>query len=147
MANEYDNPNKFNQDEPLPNVPLQPTDLSDTATPIQLTYQDSEDPGAAQEKFVQSHMNEFNKWESWRRPWEYLWDECYKLYLNIAELRKTPTRARVFIPAVFQVIEAAVPKLMTLVFGSDEFFDVIATDVKKQPIADLIKILLKYQLN
>lgn len=146
MANEYEDPNKYNQDQPLPVVPPLPTDLSDSATPIQLTYEDGQDPSAEQERFVQSHIAEFNKWEAWRRPWENLWDECYKLYLNIAELRKTPTRARVFIPAVFQVIEAAVPKLMTLVFGADEFFDVVATNVKKQPIADLIKSLLKFQL-
>ncbi len=146
MATEYEDPNRFNEDQPLPNVPERDTELNDSSVPIQLIYKEGEDADASQLKFVNSHISEFNKWESWRRPWEYLWDECYKLYLNIAELRKTPTRARVFIPAVFQVIEAAVPKLMTLVFGADEFFDVVASNVKKQPIADLIKMLLKYQL-
>ncbi len=145
MAN-YNNPNQFNQDQPLPNVPEGQPDISDSATPIQLLYKEGEDASTAQTNFVFDKIDEFNKYEAWRRPWENLWDECYKLYLNIAELRKTPTRARVFIPAVFQVIEAAVPKLMTLVFGADEFFDVVSTNVKKQPIADLIKMLLKYQL-
>lgn len=144
--NDYSDPNKFNQDQPLPNVPDRTTELTDSATPIQLTYKPGEDAMVGQQTFVANHIGEFNKWESWRRPWEGLWDECYKLYLNIAEMRKTPTRARVFIPAVFQVIEAAVPKLMTLVFGADEFFAVVAANVKKQPIADLIQRLLKYQL-
>lgn len=131
----------------LPNVPPRETEVDDTAAPIQLIYKDGEDPLHAQQGFVDCYIGkEFPAWESWRRPWENLWNECYKLYLNITELYKTPTRARIFIPAVFQVIEAAVPKLMTLVFGNDDFFDVIATDVKAQPIADVIKQLLKYQL-
>lgn len=144
MATEYDNNN--DPEKKLPDVPDRETEIDDSAVPIQLIYKPDQDVLAAQLQFVEGHVNEFNKWESWRRPWENLWDECYKLYLNIVDIRKTPTRARTFIPAVFQVIEAAVPKMMTLVFGADEFFDVVASNVKKQPIADLIRMLLKYQL-
>lgn len=134
------------QDKPIPNVPATPEGADTSAVPIQLQYKDK-DPFTYQDEFVDKLIGkEFKQWESWRRPWEYLWNECYKLYLNIAEMYKTPTRARVFIPAVFQVIEAAVPKLMTLVFGTDDFFDVRATDPAQQPIAEVIKQLLKYQL-
>ena len=134
------------QNTPIPNVPAIPESADTSAVPIQVQYKDK-DPLSYQEEFVDKLIGkEFKQWESWRRPWEYLWNECYKLYLNIAEMYKTPTRARVFIPAVFQVIEAAVPKLMTLVFGTDDFFDVRATDPAQQPIAEVIKQLLKYQL-
>lgn len=144
MEDNYKDQEKQNE---VPNVPDRPTEASDPATPIQLVYKQGEDPMNAQDNFAQHYIGkEFDSWESWRRPWENLWDECYKLYLNIVELRKTPTRARVFIPAVFQVIEAAVPKLMTLVFGSDDFFDVVTADPSKQPFGDVIKQLLKYQL-
>lgn len=143
MQDNYQDPSKA---EELPNVPDRATEAVDSATPIQLQYKDK-DPFTAQQEFVDCHIaKEFTQWEAWRRPWENLWDECYKLYLNIAEMHKTPTRARVFIPAVFQVIEAAVPKLMTLVFGADDFFDVVTYDPKRQPFGDIIKQLLKYQL-
>lgn len=130
----------------LPKVPERDTELDDSAKPIQLIYKE-QDPFTAQEYFVNNFVEkEFTKWDSWRKPWENLWNECYKLYLNIAEMMKTPTRARVFIPAVFQVIEAAVPKVMTLIFGDTEFFDVVSDDPKLQGFADIIKRLLKYQL-
>lgn len=131
----------------LPQVPPRGPEKDDSATPIQVIYKENEDPMTGQQKFVDHYMaNEFSKWESWRRPWENLWNECYKLYLNIPEMIKTPTRARVFIPVTFQVIEAALPKLMTLVFGSDDFFDVVPDDPNKQNVAEVIKQLLKYQL-
>lgn len=133
--------------QPLPNVPARSTEADDSATPIQLILKPGQDPLSAQTEFVDNLVSkEFTQWEAWRRPWEYLWNECYRLYLNITELMKTPTRARVFIPAVFQVIEAAVPKVMTLVFGNDDFFDVIPDDPAQLPLADIIKTLLRYQL-
>lgn len=144
MTNDY---NQDAQPTGIPQVPPHPQGADDSAMPIQLANKSNLDPITFQKEFVDGLIGkEFSQWESWRRPWENLWNECYKLYLNIAELYKTPTRARVFIPAVFQVIEAAVPKLMTLVFGSDDFFDVKADNPKNQPIAEVIKQLLKYQL-
>lgn len=146
MTNDYQDPQKIGADAPDPNVPAREPEIDDSSTPIQLDNK-GKDPFVAQQEFVDSYIaKEFTQWEAWRRPWENLWDECYKLYLNVVELHKTPTRARVFIPATFQVIEAAVPKMMTLVFGSDDFFDVVATDPKKQPFADIVKQLLRYQL-
>ena len=141
--------NDFDQnaaEQPLPQIPPREQEADDSSAPIQMLYK-GKDPLTAQKEFV-DHLvgKEFTQYESWRRPWENLWNECYKLYLNVAELYKTPTRARVFIPAVFQVIEAAVPKLMTLVFGNEDFFDVVADNPKKQPMAEVIKQLLKYQL-
>jgi hypothetical protein len=133
-------------EQQLPNVPDRSTEPDDSARPIQIQYNDK-DPFTAQDEFVGHYIEkEFTKWDSWRKPWENLWNECYKLYLNISEMMKTPTRARIFIPAVFQVIEAAVPKIMTLIFGDTEFFDVVADDPKRQGFADIIKRLLKYQL-
>lgn len=130
----------------LPNIPERQPSSDDSSTPIQIQYKDK-DPWTAQQEFVDKYIGqEFTQWDSWRRPWENLWNEVYKLYLNIAEQIKTPTRARTFIPAVFQVIEAAVPKLMTLVFGSEEFFDVVPDNPKLDGIANRIKKLLKYQL-
>lgn len=130
----------------IPAVPERQPAADDPVVPIQLQYKDK-DPWTAQQEFVDHYIgSEFTQWDSWRKPWENLWSECYKLYLNIAEMHKTPTRARTFIPAVFQVIEAAVPKLMTLVFGGDDFFDVVPDNPKLDSVAKMIKKLLKYQL-
>lgn len=143
MEDQYKKPEG---EQPQAVVPDRDTEIDDSATPIQIQYKDK-DPFTAQQEFVDHYVEgEFTKWDSWRKPWENLWNECYKLYLNISELMKTPTRARIFIPAVFQVIEAAIPKLMTLIFGDNEFFDVLASNPKEQPFADAIKKLLKYQV-
>lgn len=49
---------------------------------------------------------------------------------------------------VFQIIEAAVPKVVNAIFGSgEEFFDVIPVNPADQTFADGIKTLLTFQLN
>lgn len=89
---------------------------------------------------------EFDPWAAWRTSFETLWDEIYRLYFGQAVGAKVPTRAKLFVPIVFQVIEAAVPKVINTLFNGEEFFDVVPTVASDEPIGISIKKLLTYQL-
>lgn len=114
--------------------------------PIQIDCLDEIERPQKEEKIVSDLMSTFDKWDAWRRPYENLWNQIYRLYFSVAESAKTTTRAKVFVPIIFQVIEAAIPKIMNVIFGQEEFFDVIPDNKADNPIADVIKILLNYQL-
>lgn len=106
---------------------------------------------ATLEKFVVSDlMKRFASWESWRRPFETVWSEIYRMYLSVLRGQKTPTRAKVFVPLMFQVIEASLPKLVNAVVGELNFFDTepIRDDAPKEDfsIALSIRRLIKFQL-
>ncbi len=90
--------------------------------------------------------DEFTPWSSWRQPFESIWDEIYRLYFSSSDSSKTPTRAKMFVPVVFQIIEAAVPKVINVLFNGEEFFDVVPTVAADEPMAKSIKVLLLYQL-
>lgn len=90
--------------------------------------------------------DEFTTWANWRRNFESLWDEIYKLYFSSSDNSKTPTRAKIFIPIVFQTIEAVVPKVLNTLFNGEEFFDVQPVVAADEPAASSIKLLLLYQL-
>lgn len=92
----------------------------------------------------------FTEWEAWRRPYEALWAQVYRMYLSVLQGQKVPTRAKVFVPVVFQVIEAALPKLVNAVVGELNFFEV-EPELEDAPeeeknIARSITRLIKHQL-
>jgi len=102
----------------------------------------------AEQKCLDDITGMFEPWESWRKPYETLWEEIYRLYFSSQDKRKTPTRSTITVPIVFQVIEAAVPKIVNTIFGSgEEFFDIIPVNPMDQNFADGMKILLTFQLN
>jgi len=99
------------------------------------------------EEFAAKYMKEFERWETWRRSYEGVWNKVYKLFISgNTEENKTTTRAKISLPIVFQVVEAAVPKVINVIFGSDGFFDVVPTSMKDGPMARVIKLLLSFQL-
>ena len=102
----------------------------------------------AEQKCIDDIMGMFEPWETWRRPYETLWEEIYRLYFSSQDKRKTPTRSTITVPIVFQIIEAAVPKVVNSIFGSgEEFFDIIPVNPSDQSFADGMKTLLTFQLN
>ena len=119
---------------------------SDSFNPIQIEAESEEEQNIRQDKIVADLSSKFNDWDTWRKPYEDTWNTIYKLYLNIQDVIKTPTRAKVFVPIVFQIIEATVSKLSTVIFGQEDYFDVVPVVKKDMPLADVIKILLRYQL-
>jgi hypothetical protein len=102
----------------------------------------------AEQKCIDDLISMFEPWESWRRPYETLWEEIYRLYFSSQDKRKTSTRSSITVPIVFQIIEAAVPKVVNTIFGSgEEFFDIIPVNPADQDFADGMRTLLTFQLN
>jgi hypothetical protein len=124
--------------------PTQPN--NQPALQIQLKMAEGMDPVQGITQVTEKLMKEFTTYEDARKPYEMVWMECYRMYVNAVENLTTPTRAKIFIPAVFQVIEAAVPKILSVIFGGPTFFEVVPDNKKLQNQADVIQILLEYQL-
>lgn len=117
--------------------------------PIQLRKaegMDIADRAQAEDAVLKDLVGKFIKWAAWRKPYEELWTDIYRMFLSVLKGQKTPTRAKVFIPVVFQVIESALPKLVNAVLGDSDFFSVIADDEKDKKVADLVFKLLTVQL-
>ncbi len=138
-----------------PQDPTQPTNENDlpSAGSVDSTIidlGDIKDPtevqGKLEEMVTKLIGDEFNPWASWRTSYETVWDEIYSLYMGKSNLSKMPTRAKLFVPIIFQVIEAAVPKVINTLFNGEEFFDVVPTVASDAPIGQSIKKLLVYQL-
>jgi hypothetical protein len=118
------------------------TEKDDSPKPIALTG------GRLREQEVLDElMGIFGKWDSWRKPYESLWDEIYRLYFSsLTFASKTPTRSKVFIPIVFQVVETALAKFVSLIFNQEEFFETVPDDPADEPQAEVITKLLLHQL-
>src|SRR3972149_11894125 len=135
-----------NQDQPIAAEP-QEGDVQPAPTgPIQIAP--GKDGIDAEQKCLDEIVGMFEPWESWRKPYETMWEEIYRLYFTSQDKRKTTTRSTITVPIVFQIIEAAVPKVVNTIFGSgEEFFDIIPVDPMDQSFADGMKTLLTFQLN
>src|SRR5579864_773312 len=114
--------------------------------PIQIQCNDPIEMHQKQQEIVSNLTGHFDKWDSWRKPFENLWNQIYRLYFSQVESSKTTTRSKIFVPIIFQIIEATIPKMMNIIFGQEEFFDVVPASKQDQPMADVIKILISYQL-
>jgi len=132
-----------NQDQPIiepQEGQAQPAPIG----PIQINPNNDFDP---EQKCVDDIIGMFEPWEAWRKPYETLWEEIYRLYFSSSDKRKTGTRSTVTVPIVFQIIEAAVPKVVNSIFGNgEEFFDIIPVNPADQDFADGMKTLLSFQL-
>lgn len=116
--------------------------------PIQLDENLSPDELMSKERSIVDDLTgKFNKWEAWRRSYEKVWDQIYRLYFSAPDKIKTQTRSSIAVPIIFQVIEAAIPKIVNTLFSGEEFFDVVPTNPNEQNLADYIKLLLAYQLS
>jgi hypothetical protein len=116
--------------------------------PIQITPKEGQSPEDAQKEVLNHVIKIFEKRWSWRRAYEVLWQEIYRMYFSVQNTQKTFSRSNITVPVIFQVIEAAVPKIVNTIFGSgEEYFDIIPVDPAEQQFADSIKLLLTYQLN
>lgn len=122
--------------------------LQSDFSPIQLIATEGIEGFDAQKKIIDDLVPMFVKWQNWRQSYERIWEEIYRLYFSSQDKFKTSTRSAITVPIIFQVIEAAVPKIVNTIFGSgEEFFDVVATDPNDDVFAAQIKMLLTYQLN
>lgn len=138
MANDY--PEMDKQDNMPPEEAEQPK-ADNGPSPIQI------EGDIRQEDLVTRLMGWKTDWETWRRPYETLWQEIYRMYMSSSNFSKTVTRAKIFIPIVFQVVESAISKFVALVFNQEEFFEVVPMMPDDEPMAKVIEKLLYYQLN
>jgi len=126
---------------------MQDQKMQSDFSPIQLVATEGIEGFEAQKKIVEAIVPMFEKWQNWRQSYERIWEEIYRLYFSSQDKFKTSTRSSITVPIVFQVIEAAVPKIVNTIFGSgEEFFDIVATDPNDDAFATQIKMLLTYQL-
>lgn len=100
-----------------------------------------------QKTMVSQFMGELTMRENWRKAYEILWWQIYVAYMNGNVTTRTPTRSKVFIPLVFQIIEIATPKLISFTSGSENMFDVVPNDVQEEDVAKNIERLLADQLD
>jgi hypothetical protein len=100
-----------------------------------------------QKDIVSKHIGELIERENWRRAYELLWWQIYVSYMSGNVASRTPTRSKVFIPLVFQIIEIATPKLISFTSGNDNLFDVEANDINEEQIAQNVKKLLADQFD
>jgi hypothetical protein len=101
----------------------------------------------AQKDMVSKFMGDLVKREDWRRAYELLWWQIYVAYMSGNVATRTPTRSKVFIPLIFQIIEIATPKLISFTSGNDSLFDVVANDINEADVAKNIKRLLSDQFD
>lgn len=121
------------------------------AGPIQIKAGEGSDIESvlSAEELVKRHVEQFGRWEQWRRPMETMWSEVYRLLFSQGKGDKLPTRAKIVLPLVFQIIEAAVPKLVTVIFGQPEWFKAKSRSSKSPVSSDKLvafEELLRYQL-
>lgn len=142
----YGAPQKESNVDPKGNEPLR---ADDAPKPIQISAANGVDAKIREEELKKEFLGEFQRYDTWRRPYENLWNEIYRLYLSVLQSFKTPTRAKISIPVVFQVIEAALPKLLNVIVAQREFFEVIPDDdvETERDVAARIKKLILHQLD
>jgi hypothetical protein len=120
---------------------------SGAPSPIEIEAKNPEEKGIKEKEMVDKLIGIFEKWEGWRRPFERVWNEIYRLYFSAADKHKTPTRSLITVPIAFQLIESALPKIVNTIFSSqEEFFEVQPTDPDDVEFATVIQTLLTYQL-
>lgn len=101
----------------------------------------------SQKDMVSKFMGELTQREDWRRAYELLWWQIYVAYMSGNVATRTPTRSKVFIPLIFQIIEIATPKLISFTSGNESLFDVKANDINEADVAKNIKRLLSDQFD
>ncbi len=100
-----------------------------------------------QKDMVSKFMGDLIERENWRRAYELLWWQIYVAYMSGNVASRTPTRSKVFIPLIFQIIEIATPKLISFTSGNESLFDVVANDINEADVAKNIKRLLTDQFD
>jgi hypothetical protein len=111
--------------------------MEDLPTPIYAGFDEDE--------AIECLIKKFDRSVIVRQPFEKTWEEIYRLYFNQTS-SSTKTRAKISVPVIFQIVEAAVPKLAATIFASDEFFSVKPYDTVREQDGITIQKILTYQL-
>ena len=143
--NEYTEEQDKNLDNAI--APSQTPATSTLGKPIQLGEGSEEELFEKEKKLVTHMVGMFDTWQNWRQPLEDQWNRIYRLYFNDDAELKTPTRAKIFVPMIFKIVETGLPIIINTIFSSDSIFEVVPTNPEDGDIAAVIQILLEYQLS
>jgi len=128
----------------------QPKEKAEHVSPIQIEPKKGETQEMAEDKLRDELVARFNDWDIKRQPRQSLWEELYRKYFTVIEKTKVPTRSNITQPIAYQVIEAALPKVVNSIFSQEnKFFDVVTIDpdnIDERARALAIKRLLDIQL-
>lgn len=120
---------------------------AEDSRPIVFSNLNDEERAAREKEILDDLMKRFDSWEAWRNTYETTWDSIYRMYVNQITASKTPTRSKISVPVVFQIIESALPKIVNAIFSQDEsFFEVIPFNEDEDVEGEMIHMLLEYQL-
>lgn len=117
--------------------------------PIQVNDPEALGPEDALKKLSDDLMGKFRKRQTWRKPYETLWSNIYRLYVGQNDNTRLSTRAKVVMPKVFQAIESGVPKLVSILFGKTPWFTAVSTFTSRPVQPDTLRAiesLLGHQL-
>lgn len=127
-----------------------PTPRAEDSSPIAIQADSDMERGIKEQQIVDKLVADFVDWEANRRPRETVWQQIYRMFCTVSEKYRTPTRSNVTVPMVFQIIEAAVPKVVNTLFAQgDDFFEVAPlyqNDGNLQDQSTKIQRLLSVQL-
>lgn len=121
--------------------------------PIQMKKSEGKDAitvEGVQTELVSTYMGQFSRWESFRKPLESIWTDIYRLLFAQGKGDRIATRAKIVLPIVFQIIESAVPKMVTVVFGQPQWFSARSRSSQNPVSNEELRAheeLLRYQLD
>jgi hypothetical protein len=146
-----DTPNKPPEEgdgvDALQNLENEISDENSLPSAFALKLEEGEDLYATLNTISSDLMSDFNTRHTWRYPYEYgRWYQEYRQFFNDQLLTSTPTRSKVYVPIINEIIRVATSKLVGFVTSADDIFDVSAKSPLEQNIAENIKLLVGDQL-
>jgi hypothetical protein len=115
---------------------------------FEIKLEEGEDLFSSLNSMCSDLMEDFNQRHTWRFPYEYqLWYQIYRQFFNDQLLTSTPTRSKVFVPVINQIIRVATSKLVGFVTSSDDIFDTKSKSPLEANIAKNVKMLTEDQLD
>jgi len=112
-----------------------------------ITLDEGEDLYATLKTMSEDLMSDFNTRHTWRYPYEYgKWYQEYRQFFNDQLVTSTPTRSKVYVPVINQIVRVATSKLVGFVTSAEDIFDVNAKSPLEENIASNIKLLISDQL-
>lgn len=97
------------------------------------------------EEIVEKVVDDFNKADDARKPYEEKWLRFYRFYRNYKE-KRTDYKSNLFIPYTFSVIETVLPRIISTLFATRPYIGYLPTSSDSVDRAHNMESLVDYQL-
>jgi len=97
-------------------------------------------------KSVSLVTDRFNVAKNARVAYEQRWDRWYRMYRSYRDRKKYDYKANLFVPYSFWVIETEMPRIISTIFASSPFVEVVPREQSDVGNADAVEKLLDFQL-